>query len=407
MDAPALRPERDETSVRYPGWRVVGVCFLLATFSWALGFYGQGVYLAELTRIHGWPSSLIAMATTCFYLFSALLIAFVGDLGRRFGARALMLGGIACLGVSTILLGRVRSPVELYAVYALMAFGWAGTSIAAITTTIGTWFSERRGMAISFALNGASCGGVIGVPLLVFAIGVVGFAPALVMTVALMMLVLVPAVLWGIGRTPPVHVAAANVSTAPAARRAQAFGDRHFLTVTIAFALALFAQVGLIVHQISYLQPMIGREKAALAVAIMTAMAVIGRILVGTVIDRLDQRLVSAASFVSQACAVAAMLLIPHEVVLLTAAAIFGFSVGNNITLPSLIIQREFSPRSFPTLVSLLTAVTQFTYALSPGLIGVVRDLSGSYAVALSSCILCQLVAAVVVMARPAQPSPL
>ena len=39
-----LPPDRaDEASVRYEGWRIVGVCFLLATFGWALGFYGQSV----------------------------------------------------------------------------------------------------------------------------------------------------------------------------------------------------------------------------------------------------------------------------------------------------------------------------------------------------------------------------
>jgi hypothetical protein len=30
----------DETSARYDGWRIVAVCFLVATFGWAFGFYG-------------------------------------------------------------------------------------------------------------------------------------------------------------------------------------------------------------------------------------------------------------------------------------------------------------------------------------------------------------------------------
>ena len=50
----------DETSIRYDGWRIVVVCFLLATFGWGLGFYGQSVYVAELHRLHGWPASLIS-----------------------------------------------------------------------------------------------------------------------------------------------------------------------------------------------------------------------------------------------------------------------------------------------------------------------------------------------------------
>ena len=67
----------DETSARYEGWRIVVVCFLVATFGWGLGFYGQTVYLAELHRLHGWPASLISSATTFFYLFGAVIVAFV------------------------------------------------------------------------------------------------------------------------------------------------------------------------------------------------------------------------------------------------------------------------------------------------------------------------------------------
>ena len=81
-----------------------------------------------------------------------------------------------------------------------------------------------------------------------------------------------------------------------------------FLSVSIAFALVLFAQVGFIVHLISFLDPMIGREHAATAVALLTAMAIAGRILFSTVIDRLNQRLASAISFASQAVALAVII---------------------------------------------------------------------------------------------------
>src|ERR1700716_132721 len=85
--------------------------------------------------------------------------------------------------------------------------------------------------------------------------------------------------------------------------RSKAFRDAAFQTVSIAFALVLFAQVGFIVHLISFLDPVIGRERAAIAVALLTAMAMAGRVLFSTVIDRFNQRLASAISFVSQAVA--------------------------------------------------------------------------------------------------------
>jgi MFS family permease len=404
MNAPESPPAIDETSIRYDGWRIVAVCFLVATFGWAFGFYGQSVYLAELHRIHGWPTSLISTATTFFYLFGALLVAFVSEAIRAFGPRNCMLAGVVVMASAVALIGQVAAPWQLYAVNALLAFGWAGTSLGMITNTLGLWFDSRRGMAISLALNGASFGGIVGVPLIVTAIGHLGFPDAMITAAIVMVVLLVPVIVIFVGRPPDRTSSAVTsiVADAPSASRirAQAFRDTAFLSVSIAFALVLFAQVGFIVHLISFLDPVIGREHAAIAVALLTAMAVVGRVLFSTVIDRLNQRLASAISFASQAVALAVIINLHNDIALMAACALFGFSVGNLITLPALIVQREFDPRSFGVLVSLITAINQITYAFGPGVIGLLRDASGSYSLPFYGCIGLELTAAVLIMVR-------
>src|SRR4029077_3758370 len=89
-----------------------------------------------------------------------------------------------------------------------------------------------------------------------------------------------------------------------------------------------------------------------------------------------------------------------NEILLIGSCALFGFSVGNLITLPSLIIQREFDPRSFGVLISLLTAINKVTYAFGPGAVGLLRDASGSYALPFYGCIGLELTAAVLIMVR-------
>jgi len=401
---PAAIP--DEASRHYPGWRVVALCFVTATFGWGLGFYGHSVYLAELQRLHGWPSSLIASATTMFYLVGALMVAFISEAMRALGVRVCLLLGVACMAIAALLLGQITSPWQLYAVYFLMAFGWAGTSLGAITTTLGLWFNKRRGMAISLALNGASCGGIVGVPLLVAAIGQFGFSHAVMLAAALTVLVLVPMIFWCVG-TPPADRTLVNAAAPPSSGRirAEALQTVAFRTVTIAFSLMLFAQVGFIVHLISFLDPIVGREHAAVAISIMTAMAVVGRVLFSTVIDRLDQRLASALSFLSQALALLLIINTSDIRLIYLASAVFGFSVGNLITLPALIVQREFPPYAFGVLISLVTAVSQVVYSMGPGAIGFLRDLSGSYVVPFATCIALQLVAAALVLVR-GRPAP-
>ena len=395
----------DETSIRYDGWRIVVVCFLVATFGWGLGFYGQSVYVAELHRLHGWPASLIASGTTFFYLFGALLVVFVSEAIRSFGPRNCLLAGVCAMAAAAVSIGLVSEPWQLYAANAVLAFGWAGTSLGMITNTLGLWFDHKRGMAISLALNGASFGGIIGVPLLVAAIGAFGFSGALISAAIVMLVLMVPIILIFVGQPPRrggIVAAGPAVTEAPSSSgiRAQAFRDVAFLTVSIAFALVLFAQVGFIVHLISFLDPVIGRGGAATAVALLTAMAVVGRVLFSTVIDRLNQRLASAISFASQSVALLIVIHSRNELVLVAACGLFGFSVGNLITLPSLIVQREFDPRSFGVLVSLITAINQVTYAFGPGVIGLLRDISGSYSLPFYGCIGLELTAAMLIMVR-------
>ena len=137
----------DEHSRAYRGWRMVAVCFVVATLAWGFGVYGQGVYLANILAERGWSLSLVSGAVTGFYFVSAIMVAFVADWIARFGARRVVAGGLVATGVAAALLGAVREPWQLYAVYLLMSFGWASTSLAAVTTILGMWFSARRGLS--------------------------------------------------------------------------------------------------------------------------------------------------------------------------------------------------------------------------------------------------------------------
>jgi cyanate permease len=51
-------------------------------------------------------------------------------------------------------------------------------------------------------------------------------------------------------------------------------------------------------------------------------------------------------------------------------------------------------------LVSLITAINQVTYAFGPGVIGLLRDASGSYALPFYACIGLELIAAVLILFR-------
>lgn len=398
-----------ETSLRYAGWRVVFACFLMALFLFGFGLYGQGVYLAELQRLNSWPTVLISGASTLAFLVSNILAMFTSELVARFGLRCLVLQGIAALAASMILLAFASSPASLYLAFILMSLGWVGMGTVVIATIVGFWFESRRGLAISIAFTGASSGGVLVAPLLVFLVQRTGFQTAMLASTAIMAAILVPVVFAWIRPNPQValspegaiqNLAPAVTMSAPDISRGTIVRQLAFWTISIPFALALVAQVGFIVHQIALLEPIIGRANAGLAVALMTFMAIVGRLGLGAVIDRFNPRIVTAVSLVSQAAALLIILQTGNVPIVLTACAVFGFSVGNLITLPPLIIHREFDPAGFAVVMGLSNAISGTVAALGPGLLGLVRSWSGDYSLGLALCIVLQLFAAAIVFSR-------
>jgi MFS family permease len=77
----------------------------------------------------------------------------------------------------------------------LMSVGWATMSGAAINIIVALWFERRRGLAVSWALNGASAGGVIVAPVLTFLTTHGGFGLAVGALVGSMLAILIPVVI--------------------------------------------------------------------------------------------------------------------------------------------------------------------------------------------------------------------
>jgi len=407
----------------FAGWIVVGVAFLIATFAFGIGFYGVGLYMVVLHDRLGWPVSLISMAITGYYVLSAAMITVVGDAFDRFGPRRVLLVAIGGLAGGVLLIASTARPWQLGLGLAVMAVGWAGMSGAGINAIVAPWFERKRGLAVSMAMNGATCGGVLIVPLWAALIPRFGLPGAALVVVGVMLVILVPLVGRFMHRGPEVlglgpdgdsrPAVEAPAPTAPAGasggvpregaaplRRAALVRTRRFWTISAAFALGLLAQVGFITHQVAYLSPRLGREGAALAVSLTTLAAIVGRLATGAFVDRIDRRRAASCNFALQALALFAMIRWPSVPMLYLGCVIFGLGVGNMTTFPSLIVQVEYPKEHFRRVVSLVVAINQFTFAFGPALLGWARDRWGSYSVALGLCLVCEVAAAVIVLLR-------
>jgi predicted MFS family arabinose efflux permease len=379
------------------GRRVVWTAFVVAVFGWGVGFYGPGVYLAALHRSHGWPIATISLVITAHFLVSAVLITALPDVYRRFGPACVTMGAAACTAAGAIVWTNAQQIWQLVPALLLSGAGWSAMSGAALNIIVAPWFDRDRPKAINMAFNGASVGGLLFTPLWTLLIAQVDLASA-GLTVAVATVAVVCPLAWGVLRRAPPAVA---TKVPPPVSRRALLGQPRFMTMSAAFALGLFVQIGLFAHLISRLEPAFGAAIAALAISLATLCAVLGRTVMGWLLGDHDRRLAAALNLLMQASGTLLLAVGEGVAPLALGCVLFGLGVGNLTSLPPLIAQREFRPADVGVVVALVTAINQAVFASAPAIFGALRDATGTYVeVFLAGAALQAVAAGIVVLGR-------
>jgi predicted MFS family arabinose efflux permease len=386
---------------RFFGWSVAWSAFAIAVFAWGTGFYGPSVFLQTLHTSRGWPISQISLAITAHFLLSAIVIACLPDIHRRLGiARTTFLGAVAT-AAGLVLWSSSREPWQLFVAAIPSAAGWAMTSGAALNAIVARWFDRDRPMAIALAFNGASVGGVLFVPLWVYLIGSIGFlvAGCMVAVVACLCLRFLSKSPDDMGLAPDGDASPRQAQRPkPRLSRAEIVKSPRFLTISAAFALGLFAQIGLLAHLVVRLTPEVGIEHAGMLVSLATVCAIVGRTVTGQWIGEHDRRFAAALNFAVQIGGVLLLIVSSGWVGLTLGCILFGLGIGNLTSLPPLIVQTEFDRADVVTVVALVIAINQGVFAFAPAIIGALRDVTADYRLPFALIAIIQLLAAVIIL---------
>lgn len=390
----------------FHGWRVVAVCFVVASFAWGLGLFGSSVYLQAVTAAHGWPVAEVASAITLFFLVSAAVQRLVGRSIDRWGPRPVLALGTLSIAIGVALIGQVRAPWQLYPCFVLVGIGWSTLSTTGLAATVAPWFERHQGRSITLAIMGASVGAIAGVPLLLFALERLGLGAGLAVAGLVAACVLLPLIgrvlrfrgpadlglrrdgdapLQG-GAPPP----ASQSTTRPAHRRALLW------TAAAGFALGLTVQIGFITHHLALAAPALGAAGAGLLVSATGVTAFAGRLVLARIVDRVDPRRLAAIIMALQTMALAAIAFSPAASVLIVASLVYGYGIGHVTTLGPVVVRREFGAAAFGATYGSAATVIQVVSALGPALFGVLRDAFGGYALVLGAAALTTTLGAII-----------
>ncbi|MDX2501186.1 MAG: MFS transporter, partial [Deltaproteobacteria bacterium] len=184
--------------------------------------------------------------------------------------------------------------------------------------------------------------------------------------------------------------------------RSQAVHTVAFWSIVIAFLLALAGQIAFLVHQVSFLSPYLGVSGAATAVSITAAASIVGRLILGTFVDRCDKRYVIMVCFLVQGVAMLTLAHYNHVIILYLGTFAFGLTMGSIIMMQSLIIGECFGLLSFATVSGLAGLFTMSGAAFGPTIAGLIYDAAHSYQMAFTIFAAMSIVAILVIFfARP------
>ncbi|MDK4742235.1 MFS transporter [Rhizobium sp. CNPSo 3464] len=361
-------------------WVIVAAGALMTCV--ALGaMFSLAIFQVPIATATNWSHAGIASAMTLNFLVMGLGGFLWGAASDRFGPRIVVLTGAVLLGLALVLASRAGSLLEFQLTYGILVGLAASAFFAPMIAATTAWFDENRSLAVSLVSAGMGVAPMTISPFARWLISAYDWQTAMMLIGFLAWILLVPAALL-VRRAP---AAAAGPDTDPAAEGpnvplGQIFRSPQFLVLGGTFFACCAAHSGPIFHMVSYATICGVAPMAAVSIYSVEGLAGLGgRLLYGTLADRLGVKPVLVAGLLVQAAALATYLLVSQLSEFYALAVIFGSAYGGVMPLYAVLAREYFGPRVIGTVFGAATMLSSIGMAFGPLAGGWIFDTFGNY----------------------------
>ena len=379
MTLDALESARTETDWKYPGWKIVlaGFFGVMVSFA-AIVPYTFGLFIKPLSLSFGWHRDALSAGFTIAALTVAGASPALGILLDRFGPRRIVLPCIVIFSLALAsLAGLSSSLMRFYFTFFMIGLVGNGTAYIGYSRAISTWFTRRRGFALSIMLAGSGCGAML-LPAITqgmlthyswrmayLLLALIAFAIGFPLTACFVRE-------WRLPKAQAEHSNRVPIGAAVV--------SRTFWIIAITVCLYALSVNGAIAHLSALLTDRgVPAQGAAYCISVIGATGLVGRLITGLVLDRFFGPRVSQIMLL---CTVAGIVLLSVATTLgagLTAAGLIGFSMGSEGDITPYLLSRYFGIERLSTLYALTWTTYAIGGATGPLLLGRVFDVMGSY----------------------------
>lgn len=382
----------------YYGWIIVATTFCLTLITGGAR-NGFGVFVLPISADFGWNRGTISLAASIGFLVSGISQPFLGRAYDRLGGRQLILVSLLMSAVCTVLLSLTTHILFLILVYGVvMSIAIGGSSLTTTAALLSKWFHRQRATAVAINTAGASLGGLLLVPLTLYLIQLIGWRLTWVVLGLMTLVLVVPLVFYLLQDDPetmgllpdgdahPLEPGKAGSLSKPqgpleVVHWPQAFHSMPMWQLCGSYFVCGFTTAIISTHFVPFaIERGFSPATAATAFGLMSGLNVVGVIAVGALSDRCGRKLLLGLVYALRACAYAALLLAPGAWGLWGFAVIAGFSWWATLPLTSSLTAEVYGLKHIGILNGVIFTGHQLGGSLSIQLGGIMRDLTGSYA---------------------------
>jgi predicted MFS family arabinose efflux permease len=372
-----------------------------------------GLLLSPMSVDLGIGREQFALAMAVQNLLWGALQPFTGMLADHFGPLRVLLGGAIVYALGLVVMAAGGSALALHLGGGiLIGIALSAVSFAVVLGAVGRLVApERRSMALGVASAGGSFGQFIMAPVGQILIADLGWAQALGMMAALVLLIAPLALVFARGRQRAATVAPGPHDQRLGGAIRESLSHGGFLYLNLGFFVCGFQVVFIAVHLPAYLadlgvRPAIG----AWALALIGLFNILGTWGCGALGGHYLKKYLLSSLYALRAVVIALFLVLPKtELTVLLFASAIGLLWLGTMPLTSGLVAQIFGVRYLGTLFGIVFFSHQVGSFLGAWLGGLVFDLSGSYDPVWVAAIVLGLLAAAIhlpIAEKPLRPVP-
>ena len=388
----------------FKGWHVLGASFVTAMLMAGATFYSFQHFVTPIEAEFGLARDQVNLGMMAFLLSSAIWAAIVGKSITRVNPRTLALAGIAAFTLSFIGLSMAQSSKQMLALIVLpLGFGFTacGPFIANVLTT--NWFYKKRGRALGIAAVATSAGGFLIQPIFSYMIFKFGWRTALLylgLSIAVISTILIIRYFIAkpedIGQFPDGEEQSAD-QVVTSANPSLILKNRDFWIIGLACGLLLASDQALLVSLKPFGENLgFSNTQATLIPTVVAGSAILGKLLIGWMIERFDKRAVFALVCLSNVLFLLAAIFLTNFIALLVVAAFVGMAIGGIYPVWTGITADTFGRDYFAPAIGMMNILMVLLAVVAIGFVGASFAANQSYKQAFIIFIPVALLAAVV-----------